>query len=210
MSLLLAFLLLFQAGVRNDVAYLRQFLGTNYATTIQLLNAKNQILLRNTEVLAPAQAAQMRAQMRVPDRLPADNPFIRALPQNVGQGLLTFLFEDDFLVEQVNFVFCPPQTPPPTPERVMAIQVLFDDSRALGSTLVLLQNVYQMPRPIVPPPDFQYQLLYPLAANIPATVWDLNGVEAVYQTVPGKPLITGQLWLTDKTVVSQCANIPKL
>ena len=71
--------------------------GKNYAATIQLLNAKNQILLRNTEPLAPAQAAGMRAQMQVPDRLPADRPIVSARITNVGQGLLAFLFEDDFI-----------------------------------------------------------------------------------------------------------------
>ncbi len=35
-------------------------------------------------------------------------------------------------------------------------------------------------------------------------------MEALYQPVVGKLLVTGQLWLTDKTVVSQCMNIPKL
>src|SRR3954470_9021957 len=115
MSFLLAALFLFQAGVRNDVNELRQYLGKAYPSAIQLLNAKNQILLRNTEPLAPAQAAQMRAQMQVPDRLPPDRPVLSTRIQNVGQGLLTFLFEDDFIVEQVNFIFCA------VPERVMAI-----------------------------------------------------------------------------------------
>src|SRR5439155_3335107 len=124
MSFLLAVLLFLQFGVRNDITELRQYLGQNYATTIQLLNAKNQILLRNTEPLAPAQAAQMRAQMQVPDALPAVQTIVSARVKNVGQGLLSFLFEDDFIVEQVNFVFCPPQTGgAPAAERVMAIQV---------------------------------------------------------------------------------------
>jgi hypothetical protein len=210
MSLLLGLVLFFQVGVRDDILQLRQYLGKSYATAVQLLNAKNQILLRNTEPLAPAQAAQMRAQMQVPDRLPADRPFIQARVQNVGQGLLTFLFEDDFFVEQVNFVFCPAQTDPPKPESVMAIQVALDDSRAAAPTLSLLQTVYQMPRPIIPGPDYEPLLPYPLVPNLPRTVWDLNGVEAVYQAVAGKPLVTGQLWLADRAVVMQCANIPKL
>jgi hypothetical protein len=32
----------------------------------------------------------------------------------------------------------------------------------------------------------------------------------MYQPVAGERLISGQLWLTDKTVVMQCMNIPKL
>jgi hypothetical protein len=212
MRALVVFLLLIQAGVRNDVNELRQFLGGNYRSTIDRLNAENLILLHNTELLAPAQAAQIRAQMQVPDQLPADHPIVSAQIQNVGQGLLSFLFDDDFLVEQVNFVFCPanPGGNPARPERLMAIQVLLDDTRALGPAVTLLQTVYQLPRPIVPAPDYQMQLMYPLFSNVPVTIWDLNGVEGVYQPVAGKPLITGQLWLTDKTVVMQCTNIPKL
>ena len=60
MSALLAVLLFVQAGVRNDINELRQYLGRNYPATIQALNEKNQILLRNTERLAPAQAAEIR------------------------------------------------------------------------------------------------------------------------------------------------------
>ena len=210
MSVLLAVFLFLQFGVRNDINDLRQYLGKSYAATIQLLSAKNQILLRNTEPLAPAQAAQMRAQMQVPDALPANRPIISARVQNVGQGLLSFLFEDDFIVEQVNFVFCPETGNLRPPERVMAIQVLFDDSHTAGSTLGLLQTVYQMPRPIIPPPGYMALLMYPILPNLPATIWDLNGAEAVYQAVPGNRLITGQLWFADKAVVMQCTNIPKL
>jgi hypothetical protein len=211
MSLLFSVFLVLQIGVRNDISELRQYLGKSYAAAIQLLNAKNQILLSNTERLAPAQAAQMRAQMQTPDVLPADKPIVSARIQNVGEGLLTFLFEDDFLVEQVNFVFCPAQTSDAAaPEHVMAIQVLFDDRRTLGSTFGVLQGVYQMPPPIVSGPDYKPLLMYPVAANLPATIWDLNTAEAVYQVVPGNRLITGQLWFADKDVVMHCMNIPKL
>lgn len=208
MSFLLAGFLFLQLGVRNDISELRQYLGKSYAVTIQLLNVKNQILLRNTEPLAPAQAAQMRAQMQVPEVLPADTPIVAARIQNVGEGLLTLLLEDDFIVEQVNFVFCPAQGG--AAERVMAIQVLFDDSRTIGSTLGVLQGVYRMPQPIVPGPDYKPLLMYPVAANLPQTIWDLNTAEAVYQMVHGNRLITGQLWLADKDVVMHCTNIPKL
>src|SRR5207244_1835388 len=112
MSFLLAVLLLAQAGVRNDLFELRQYLGGTYRATVDRLNAKNQILLRNTEPLAPAQAAEMRARMQVPERLPADRPYLSTHVQDIGQGLLSFLFEDDFIVEQVNFVFCPAETTP--------------------------------------------------------------------------------------------------
>jgi hypothetical protein len=49
--------LLMQFGTRDDVAELRQYLGRPYRSVIQLLDSKNQILLRNTETLAPGQAA---------------------------------------------------------------------------------------------------------------------------------------------------------
>jgi hypothetical protein len=211
MNLLLAALLMFQVGVRNDISQLRQYLGATYPAAVDLLNAKNQILLRNTQPLAPAQAAQMRAQMQVPETLPAVQTVLSTGIQNIGQGLVTLLFEDDFLVERVNFVFCPPDltSAPAKPERVMAVQVLFDDSRALGTTVGLLRDVYQMPAPIIPAPDFMPQLMYPLAPNLPVTFWEFDSVEAVYQPVPN-PLIRGQLWLTDKTVVGQCTNIPRL
>ncbi|HEY2383268.1 MAG TPA: hypothetical protein VGK48_18995 [Terriglobia bacterium] len=122
--------------------------------------------------------------------------------------MLTFLFEDDFIVERVNFVFCPANAP--SLPRVLALQVLFDDSRAVASTLRLFQGVYQMPAPINPPPDFKPQLMYPLIANLPVTFWDLGTVEAVYQPIPGKALIRGQFWLTAKNVVRECGDIPQL
>ena len=203
MTLWLAAFFILQAGVRNDVLELRQYLGGNYAATIQKLNDKNQILLRNTEPLAPQQAAQMRAQMQAPNKLP-ESAIVAARVQNVGQGLLSLLFEDDFLVEQVNFVFCR------QPERVIAVQVLLDDTQALKRAPDLLQTVYQMPRPILTLPDYVPQLPYPLAANLPRTIWDLNGVEGVYQPILGRPLITGQFWLTDKAGVMACSQLPKL
>jgi hypothetical protein len=204
-------LLMGQIGVRNDVTELRQYLGMTYPSVIQRLDAKNQILLRNTERLAPAQAAQMRLRMRVPDGLTAGQPLLSARLTNVGQGLVTFLFEDDFLTEQVNFVFCPAEIDNPArPERVMTIQVLFDDRRSFGPAAGLLQTVYQMPQPLPPGTNYMPALMYPLARDPAATVWSAGTLEAVYQPVRGHALITGQLWLTDKTVVMQCMNIPKL
>jgi hypothetical protein len=176
-----------------------------------MLNAKNQILLRNTQRLAPVQAAQILAQIKVPDALSPDSRVVSARIENVGRGLLTFLFEDDFTVEQVNFVFCPPQAgPPAAAERVMAIQVLFDDRTALGTTAGLLQKVYQMPQPMTAGPDYKSLLMYPLVGNLPVTTWDLKTAEGVYQAVSGNRLITGQLWLADKAVVMECMNIPPL
>jgi hypothetical protein len=214
MTLLLSALLLFQAGVRNDVVELLSSLGSNYPRLIQFLNSKNQILLRNTETLAPAQAAEMRARMRVPDKLPADRPIVIAKIDNVGQGLASFLFEDDFITEQVNFLFCPPQAATPTqpaqPERVLAIQVLLDDSRALGPAVTLLQTVYQLPPPLPRGANYQPVLTYPIRPSLPLTIWNFGTVEAIYQAIPGQPLITGQLWLTDKTVRSTCTEIPTL
>ena len=201
----------YQIGVRNDVVELRQYLGMTYHSVIQKLDAKNQILLRNTEPLAPAQAAEMRLRMRVPDSLPADRPLLSARISNIGQGLLSFLFDDDFLTEQVNFVFCPAETDNPArPERVITIQVLFDDRRAFGPAITLLQTIYQMPQPLPPGANYMPVLMYPLAPNSPVAVWSAGALEAVYQPVTGQALVTGQLWLTDKTVVMQCMNIPKL
>ena len=207
MTLLITVLLALQAGVRNDLIELRQYLGKTYPATIQALDPKNQILLRNTQTLAPAQAAEMRARMAAPDKLPPSRT-LRAGIDNIGQGLLSFLFEDDFIVEQVNFVFCSAR--PDGADRVLAVQVLLDDSRALGSTPTLLQKVYQLPAPVPPGAKYQPTLTYPIRANLPLTLWDLGGVEAAYQPVTGQSLVTGQLWLTDKAVFAACNQVPKL
>jgi hypothetical protein len=213
MSFLLTLVLLApgQTGVRNDITDLRQYLGLTYPSVVQRLDAKNQILIHNTERLAPAQAAQMRLRMQVPDRLPAGPPLLSARITNIGQGLLTYLFEDDFLTEQVNFIFCPAEANNPAkPERVMTIQVLFDDRRAFGPAVRLLQTVYQMPPPLPPGTNYMPVLMYPLAPNLPSTIWSTGTLEALYQPVAGNALVTGQLWLTDKSVVMQCMNIPRL
>src|SRR5207249_11874592 len=67
----------------------------------------------------------------------------------------------------------------------------------------------QMPQPLPPSAEYMPTLSYPLARNLPATVWSTGSLEALYQPILGNPLITGQLWLTDKTVVMQCGNVPK-
>jgi hypothetical protein len=210
MSFFLALVLSFQVGVRSDFNELRQYLGSTYTALIRALDGKNQILLRNTERLAPAQAAEMRARMQAPPAVSAERPMVSARIDNIGQGLLSFLFDDDFLPEQVNFVFCPPQTEPALQERLMTIQVLLDESRTVGPTVSLLQKVYQLPIPLPPATDYQPVLSYPLRSNVPVTIWNLGTIEALYQPVAGQKLVTGQLWLTDKTVVAQCTSIPRL
>src|SRR5262245_32864920 len=136
--------LLLQTGTYDDMVQLRAFLGMSYPAVVQSLNAKNQILLRNTEVLAPVQAADMRAHMKAPDAL-ALTTVPSTQSDNGCQGLVTCLFEDDFITEQVNFVFCPVQQD--APARVMAVQVLLDDRRALKDTVNILQLIYQLPPP---------------------------------------------------------------
>jgi len=179
-----------------------------YRSAIQALDAKNQILLRNTEPLAPAQAAEMRAHMQAPASLPQDRPILSTRIDNIGQGLVTFLFEDDFITEQVNFVFCPAQQE--KPERVMAIQVLLDDSRAVSDAVRLLQIIYQLPPPVIPAPTYKLALMYPVRPNLPLTIWNMGTVEVIYQPIPEQKLITGQFWLTDRTVAADCMAIPKL
>jgi hypothetical protein len=205
-TLLLA--LLIQFGVRDDVVELRRYLGMTYRSVIQSLDAKNQILLRNTEGLAPAQAAEMRARMQAPATLSKERPVLAAKIENIGQGLVSFLFEDDFITEQVNFVFCPAQ--PDKPERVLAVQVLLDESRALDTAVRLFQTIYQLPPPVIPAPNYQLALMYPVRPNLPLTIWNMGTIEAIYQPVPGQKLITGQFWLTDRTVAADCMAIPKL
>jgi hypothetical protein len=211
MTILSSLLLLLQLGVRNDLVEVQRYLGLTYPLLIQALDAKDDILLRNTQRLAPAQAAQMRQRMQVPQTLPEGSTVVSAKIDNVGQGLVTFLFEDDFLTEQVNFVFCPAEpNNPARPEHVMTMQVLFDDRRAAAPTLKLLQNIYQMPPPLGPGSDYKTVLMYPVAQNVPTTIWSFGNLEALYQPVAGNRLVTAQLWLTDKTVVMECMNIPKL
>jgi hypothetical protein len=149
----------------------------------------------------------MRGRMKPPDTLPAVNVLSTKI-DNAGQGLVTFLFDDDFYTEQVNFIFCPAQ--PDKPDRLLGIQVLFDDSRAVGDTVRILQFIYQLSPPIVPPADYKLALMYPILPSLPARIWNIGTTEAIYQPVSGQRLITGQLWLTDRTVASDCMNIPKL
>jgi len=128
-------------------------------------------------------------------------------------GIVTTLFEMDFMPEQVNLVFCPA-----APRRVVAVQVLFDERSALRDTLFLLQRIYQMPAPSkfeTYRPAMKYNLAgvtydaesrWMKTARAPAvTVFDLGPTaEAVYQPVTGQRLITGQLWVGDKNAAKTC------
>ena len=80
----------------------------------------------------------------------------------------------------------------------------------LQPAVQLLQSVYQLPAPIAPAPDYQLALMYPIRPNLPLTIWNIGDVEVVYQPVLGEPLVTGQLWLADRNLVSECPSLPKL
>ncbi len=196
-KLLTFFFLVFQ-GPSDDVADLRGFLGLNYRSVLARLEAKNQILLRNTERLAPQQAAEMRSRWSAPASI--ETPVLSLSINNVGQGLVTFLFEDDFLTERVNIVFCPAGAT--SPERVMTLQVLFDESRTLGTAPEILEKVYGMPISRRPT-DHQPALPYPLRPQVQVTYWDLGSVEAVYDPYRA-------LWITDKRIAATCSPLPKL
>jgi hypothetical protein len=150
--------------------------------------------------------------MKAPPLPEAGNrPIVALTVTGVGQGLVTELFEEDFLTEQVNLIFCR------TPERVIAVQVLLDDRRALGRTVDLFQRIYGLPVP-VSAAEYQPAMRYNLAGvrydaegswqmqsgAAPVTVWDMGAVEAVYQSVIREQLVTGQLWITDKAGALAC------
>jgi hypothetical protein len=151
--------------------------------------------------------------MRPPALPGGSRPIVALNVTGIGQGLVTSLFEDDFLTEQVNLIFCS------RPERVLSVQVLFDDRRALGRAEVLLQEVYGLPVP-VRFETYQPSMRYPLAGvrydeqgtwqirpDAPSvTVWDLGTAEVVYQQVLDQSLVTGQIWVTDKSVSNSCAQ----
>jgi hypothetical protein len=52
--------------------------------------------------------------------------------------------------------------------------------------------------------------MYPVRPDLPLTIWNLGAAEAIYQPIPGQKLISGQLWITDKTIAADCMNIPNL
>ena len=124
---------------------------------------------------------------------------------------MSFLFDDDLFVEQVNIVFCD--------DRVSTIQVLFDDTEGFGDTAQLLSRVHGM-GPAVPFRSHAPVLRYPLpgvtcdetgswslgVGVLPVTVWNLGTLEALYQPVAGQSVITGQFWLTRREAAPQCAG----
>jgi hypothetical protein len=210
-------ILLFQAGlesgVQNDIAELRKFLGADFATALKLMAPSNNFLLGNVQGNSPQQAARMRAEMALPASLPERQSIVPLTVTNAGRGIVTTLFEEDFMTEQVNLVFCPA-----APRRIVAVQVLFDDRPALRDTLFLLQRIYQMPQPSkfeTYQPAMKYDLAgvtydaesrWTKTAAAPAvTVFDLGtAAEAIYQPVVGQRLVTGQLWVGDKNAAKTC------
>jgi hypothetical protein len=211
MILLLSLLLAFQAGTRTDVDELRQMLGFNYRSVLDALNARNQVILRNTQTLAPQQAAQMRSQMTEPP-FPAQQLVLPVNVGNIGMGSVLYFFDDDFTTEQIKFYFCPAQPAsdevPARSERLVAIQVLIDDSLALSDAPTLLQSVYKLPSP-VPFERYEPVAEYPVRRGVPALAWDLGAQEAIYQRVSGGGVVTGQLWLADKNLLRTCVSPPK-
>jgi hypothetical protein len=200
------------AGVPAQIADLgtvRNLLEKDYAEVVVLLDEYNQVLIRNTERLAPQQAEELRRQFQFPETLPEIGTLALGV-SNYGMGLVSFLFEEDFVVEQVNLLFCE--------GRVGSIQVLFDDRTTFGDTIGIFSRLYAM-GPSVPFGSHQPAFRYPLPGisyddeggwtlDIGAeaiTVWDMGTREAIYQPVVGGGLITGQFWLTSRELVGGCA-----
>jgi hypothetical protein len=214
LSLLIAFRAFhaFQAGTLNDVNELRQMLGFNYRSVLNTLNARNQVILRNTQSLAPQQAAQMRSRMTEP-AFPEQQLMLPLNLTNIGQGLALYVFEHDFTVEQINLYFCPAQpaadNQPARSEQVVAIQVLLDDSLAPEDAVSMFQSVYRLPPP-APFERYEPAATYPVVKGLPAVAWDLGPHEGIYQSVLGNSRVTGQLWLADKNLITTCAKPPKL
>ena len=193
----------------DDMGTVRSFLEQDYASVVGILDKFNQVLIRNTETLAPEQAEELRAKFRFPETLPEINTLALG-DSNYGQGLVSFLFEEDFIVEQVNLLFCD--------GRVGSVQVLFDDRQAFGDTVQLFSRLYAM-GPSVPFGSHQPAFRYPLPGVVyddeggwsldvgaePVTVWDMGTREALYQPVISGRLITGQFWLTSRELVGLCA-----
>ena len=194
----------------DDIGVLRNLLGSDFEQALKLIDERNQLLIRNTEQLAPAQAAELRARTKLPSEVSGSNTLSLA-DSNYGLGLVTILFEEDFVVEQINLIFCD--------ERVASLQVLFDDNRAFGNTAQLLGSVYGM-GPSVPFGSHTPAVKYPLpgvtytdegewqlgmgASRV--VVWDMGPREALYQPVGGRGLITGQFWLTHKELAKACGT----
>jgi prepilin-type processing-associated H-X9-DG protein len=168
----------------DDMVVIRSILEQDYESVVEILDEYNQTLIRNTERLAPEQAEELRSKFRFPETLPEINTLALG-GSNYGQGLVPFLFEEDFIVEQVNLLFCD--------GRVGSVQVLFDDCEAFGDTVQLFSRLYAM-GPSVPFGSHQPAFRYPLPGVLyddeggwslevgtePVTVWDMRTREALY------------------------------
>jgi hypothetical protein len=211
MKILLAVLL--QMAPLNDVVDLQKFLGKDFAGVLKLLEPTNTRFIQNVEKNSPEQAARMRQEMSVPARLADGQTFVPLIVTNVGRGIVTTLFEEDFITEQVNLVFCPAN-----PRRVVALQVLLDERPAIRDTLFLMQRVYRMPQPAkfeTYTPAMRYnlsgvtynaQMKWTKAPTAPPViVFDLGEeVEVIYQPVTSQRLVTGHLWVGDKKAAENC------
>jgi hypothetical protein len=211
MKILLAVLL--QLAPLNDVVDLQKFLGKEFPAALALLAPTNSQFIRNVEKNSQQQAARLLQEMSMPSHLEDGQNVVPLIVTNVGRGIVTTLFDQDFITEQVNLVFCPA-----APRRVVAVQVLFDERSAIRDTVFLLQRVYRMPLPVkfeTHKPAMRYNLegvtydgemkwTRALTAP-PVTVFDLGeAAEAIYQPVTGERLVTGQLWVGDKKAAETC------
>ncbi len=194
----------------DDMGILRNLLGSDFDQALELIDPWNQVLIRNTERLAPVQAAELRARTKLPTEVSGINSLSLA-DSNYGLGLVSRLFEEDFIVEQINLIFCD--------DRIASLQVLFDDNRTFGNTAQLLGSVYGM-GPSVPFGSHTPSLKYPLPGVTytdegewelgigasPVVVWDMGPREGLYQPVGGGGVISGQFWLTDKELAKTCGE----
>jgi hypothetical protein len=211
MKILLAVLL--QVASLSDLVDLQKFLGKDFAAAMKLLEPMNAKFIQNVERNSLQQAARLRQEMSTPARLADGQDMVRLVVTNAGRGIVTTLFEDDFITEGVNLVFCPAN-----PRRVVAVQVLIDERPAFRDTLFLLQRVYRMPQPAkfeTYTPAMRYNLIgvtygaqlkwtkVPTAP--PVIVFDLGEeAEVIYQPVTGNRLVTAQLWVGDKKAAENC------
>ena len=194
----------------DDMGVLRNLLGSDFEQALKLIDKWNQFLIRNTEQLAPAQAAELRRRTKLPSEVPGSNTLALA-ESNYGLGLVTRLFEEDFDVVQINLIFCD--------DRAASLQVLFDDSRTFGNTAQLLGSVYGM-GPSVPFGSHTPAVKYPLPGVTytdegewqlgmgasPVVVWDMGLREGLYQPVGSGGVILGQFWLTHGELAKTCGD----
>src|SRR5688572_16107249 len=103
MKILLAVLL--QLAPLNDVVDLQKFLGKEFPVALALLAPTNSQLIRNVEKNSPQQAARMLQEMSMPSRLEDGQNVVPLIVTNVGRGIVTTLFDQDFITEQVNLIF---------------------------------------------------------------------------------------------------------